>query len=66
MAGKLERSLISRGMLGTEETIVWDGRKNDGNHAEIGVYLFFGEIIHPSGKTKIFKKVITLIRKYNH
>jgi hypothetical protein len=57
------KSLLTNSILGTEEYLMWDGTLHDGAPAEIGLYLFYGELYRSRGKTKKFKKVIALVRK---
>jgi len=57
------KSLLTNSILGTEEYLMWDGSLQDGSSAEIGLYLFYGELYSVRGKTKKFKKVIALVRK---
>jgi hypothetical protein len=61
--GRNIKNLITNSMLGTDEYFIWDGKWTDGRSADLGVYIIYGELFSPNGKTKNFKKVIPLVRK---
>lgn len=47
-------------LLSTNGLIFWDGTNSEGNRANIGMYIIYGEAIHPDGDVKIFKEVCVL------
>ena len=47
-------------LLSTNGLIFWDGTDSEGNRANIGMYIIYGEAIHPDGDVKIFKEVCVL------
>jgi hypothetical protein len=52
-------------LLGTDLLLSWDGTDYKGVITNIGPYLLYAEIYSPTGKFKKFKKVISLVGKYN-
>ena len=46
--------------ISTEGIVTWDGTKNDGNYANIGVYILYVEAFNPNGKMKQYKHVFVL------
>jgi hypothetical protein len=57
------KSLVTNSLFSTDETIVWDGMRSDNRLAEMGIYIFFGELYNPQGKVVSFKRVISLVKK---
>jgi hypothetical protein len=65
MKGQCIKNLISNSLLGTDLLLSWDGTDYKGVITNIGPYLLYAEIYSPTGKFKKFKKVISLVGKYN-
>jgi hypothetical protein len=63
MQGHKVKSLAVNALLGTNETLFWNGLNEDGQPSAIGLYLLYGEMFTAKGKNKNFRKVITLVRK---
>lgn len=49
--------IINHASLGTEGVISWDGLAKSGNKIPAGIYIFYAELYHPQGGSKIYKKV---------
>ncbi|HOS46474.1 MAG: lamin tail domain-containing protein [Paludibacter sp.] len=48
-------------LAGTEGILTWDGRNQQGNISDIGIYVFYIEVIHPQkGKRKILRLPVVL------
>jgi hypothetical protein len=54
---------MQNALMGTKELFVWYGETNSGKLASMGLYVFFGEMIHPDGRIKKIRKVVPLIMK---
>ena len=50
-------------LLGADEYLVWDGKDDNKEPADMGIYIIQGQLFHPQGKIKNFKKVITIVRR---
>lgn len=61
--GKKIRTIISGALLGSDESLVWDGRGNDDHLADMGIYIVYVELITHKGQVKKYKKVVTLAKK---
>lgn len=57
------KTFMQNSLMGTKELFVWYGETNSGKLASIGLYVFFGDMIHPDGRIKKIRKVIPLIMK---
>jgi gliding motility-associated-like protein len=63
MYGKNIRTIISGAMMGSDESLVWDGRLNDDRLADMGIYIVYVELVTHAGQIKKYKKVVTLAKK---
>ncbi len=63
LAGLLIRTYTQNALLGTKETFTWEGTDRSGGLCPPGLYIFFGELIHPDGHIKKIRKVVPLIMK---
>lgn len=61
-AGMPVRHLARNATLGREGAFRWDGLDNNRRSLPVGVYVMYAEIFNTQGKTKKFKKTVTLIR----
>jgi hypothetical protein len=61
-SGQRIRTLASLIILGTQSLISWDGTKDDGTMAEIGIYLIYVELYNSRGSVKKDRKIVTLAR----
>jgi hypothetical protein len=54
-------TLAEQYLAGTEGILTWDGRNQQGNISDIGIYVFYIEVIHPQkGKRKILRLPVVL------
>jgi hypothetical protein len=65
MQGKKIATMCSNMLLGTETILSWDGKRNNGREAPIGMYLIYIEIFNQKGVVKKYRKVVTLVRRLN-
>jgi hypothetical protein len=61
--GETVCTIEKRSLSGTDEYLEWDGKNGKGEITEAGIYLLYGEFIDDKGNSKIFKKVISVVRK---
>ena len=61
--GTKVRDLAANCLLGADEYLIWDGHKANNEPADMGIYIIQGQLFHPHGKIKNFKKVISLVRR---
>ncbi len=57
------KNLAANCLLGTDEFLVWDGKDANNEPADMGIYIIRGQLFHPRGKIKNFKKVISIVRR---
>ena len=62
-SGQLVRRLINNEYVGTEGVVSWDGLKDDGTKALVGIYVLYIKIFDQSGRVKQFKKAAVLATK---
>ena len=62
-SGQLVRRLINNEYVGTEGVVSWDGLKDDGTKALVGIYVLYIKIFDQSGRVKQFKKTAVLATK---
>lgn len=60
--GRAVRLLCRNQLCGTMGFWKWDGLEESGRPLPEGIYILYGEILHPSGKSAKFKRVIVLAR----
>lgn len=63
--GRVVRSLVKNGTLGTSGLWNWDGLDENQKKLPIGIYIVYTEIFNLQGKTQHFKNAIVLARKLN-
>lgn len=63
LAGEMVCPIKKRSLSGTDEYFEWDGQNGKGTITGAGLYLLYGEFIDDKGDSKIFKKVISVVRK---
>lgn len=61
VSGKLQNRLPVYYPLGTKGKITWEAVTSGGKQLKTGIYVFFAEFFHPSGKTKQYKKTFVVI-----
>ncbi len=54
--GRLVKSLANNELLGTEGFLRWDGDRDDGTKARIGIYVIALELFNPNGTVREYKK----------
>ncbi|MCP4437932.1 MAG: hypothetical protein GY810_03230 [Aureispira sp.] len=54
--GRMVRRLVNGELLADEGTFQWDGARDDGTKARIGIYIILAEIYNDNGDRKRFKK----------
>jgi len=60
--GTKVRTLAANVLVGTETIMDWDGRGDDQNMRDPGIYIIYIELFNTSGIVKKFRKVVTLVR----
>jgi hypothetical protein len=63
-AGRAVRYLVKNATLGLEGMFRWDGLDDKSQRLPMGIYVVFTEIFNLQGKTKKFKNVLTLARRF--
>jgi hypothetical protein len=63
LKGKLIKTLKTNELLALEGQLKWQGDNEEGLIALSGVYIFYAELISPSGETKKWKKAFSLMRQ---
>ncbi|MEO8582992.1 MAG: lamin tail domain-containing protein [Flavitalea sp.] len=63
LAGKRVRYLLKNEYLGSSAQYKWDGLDDNSRALPQGIYLLCAEVFNLKGKTKRFKKMITLARR---
>ena len=62
--GRLVRFLVNNQPSGVSNSIIWDGRDNDGNTCRMGIYIVYLEAIHyQKGVVRSLKKSVVLATK---
>lgn len=56
-SGRRVAEISSHELLGTEGQLVWNGKRQNGNRLQTGVYVFYAALYHPDGKVVSYKKV---------
>jgi hypothetical protein len=62
--GRIVRHLANNASLSTSGRFRWDGLDDKLNKLPVGMYVVLTEIFNLQGKTKKFKQVVTLARRY--
>ncbi len=62
-SGQLVRRLVNNDYVGTNGVVLWDGLKDDGTKALVGIYVLYIKIFDKSGRMKQFKKTAVLATK---
>ena len=63
-SGRPVRYLVKNSTLGLQGSFRWDGLDDNFQQLPVGIYIVFTEIFNLRGKTKRFKNVVTLARKF--
>jgi len=58
--GRLIKYLVENSLLGTSGTYTWDGRTEDNQKANIGIYIIYFEAFNPEGQVKKYKISVVL------
>jgi hypothetical protein len=58
--GFLVRDLVDNFLLGTDNTVKWDGVNNEGSLTKTGMYIVQSRLFHPDGQTINSRKVAVL------
>jgi hypothetical protein len=61
--GKKVKTILSGALLGSDESLLWDGRGDDDRLADMGLYIIYVELITHNGQVKKYKKVVALAKK---
>ena len=62
-SGQLIRRLVNNEYVGTNGVILWDGLKDDGTKALVGIYVLYIKVFDQNGKVMRFKKIAVLASK---
>ena len=61
--GRLIRSILNNQPSGTQNSIIWDGKDNDGHVCRMGIYIVYLKAIHyEKGVVKTLKKTVVLAK----
>lgn len=63
--GRMVRHLVNNASMSAAGRFRWDGLDDRLNKLPVGMYVVLTEIFNLQGKTKKFKQVVTLARRYN-
>lgn len=63
-AGRPIKNLVRNGTLAQQGSWKWDGLDDNGQSLPVGNYIIFTEIFNLQGKTKRFKNVIVLAKRF--
>ncbi|MDR2919580.1 MAG: lamin tail domain-containing protein [Tannerella sp.] len=58
--GRKVAEISNNQLIGTSGEIRWDGTGSDGSRLHAGIYVFYGELYHPAGKKRIYKKTMLM------
>ncbi|PSR06454.1 MAG: hypothetical protein BRD49_00410 [Bacteroidetes bacterium SW_10_40_5] len=58
--GRQVRKLVNNALLGKSGSFTWDGTRDNGEKASMGVYIILIEITDLDGTTKTYKRSTTL------
>jgi hypothetical protein len=61
--GRLVRQLVNNALLGASGAFSWDGRTDDDQKANIGIYIIYFEAFNTAGSVKKYKKAAVLAGK---
>ncbi len=62
-SGQLVRRLVNNEYVGTDGAVSWNGLKDDGTKALVGIYVLYIRVFDQSGKVMQFKKTAVLATK---
>jgi hypothetical protein len=62
--GTKVRELVNNRLLGTQDAVSWNGIRDDGQKADIGIYLIYIELFDLSGDTKHYKETCVLATRF--
>ena len=62
-SGQLVRKLVNNAYVGTDGVVLWNGLKDDGTKALVGIYVFYIRVFDQNGKVMQFKKTAVLAAK---
>jgi len=60
-SGNLVLTLKNNVLLGSQDTITWDGRMENGNPASIGIYILRVQVFDTTGRVSVIKKAVALV-----
>jgi hypothetical protein len=60
MSGYRVAEIANNELPGSSGELVWDGKSSKGKRLQTGIYIFFVELYHASGKTQQYKKVFLI------
>lgn len=58
--GRLVKAIVQNELLAQEGSYTWDGIREDGRKAELGIYIIYVEVFNLNGKAKSFKRKCVL------
>jgi len=62
--GTKMKDLVNNRLLGKEDAVSWDGIRDDGQKADIGIYLIYIELFDLSGDVKHYKETCVLATRF--
>ena len=62
--GTMVKDLVNNRLLGKEDAVSWDGVRDDGQKADIGIYLIYIELFDLSGDVKHHKETCVLATRF--
>ena len=63
--GNFVKTLVDNELFGQTGSLKWDGSREDGQKARIGIYVLHFEVFNPSGIVKRYKKTCVVAGKMN-
>lgn len=64
-SGRAVRHLVRNGICGTQGFYKWDGLDENNRPLHMGIYIVLTEVFNLHGKTKQYKKTVTLAKRLN-
>ncbi|MEP6648146.1 MAG: lamin tail domain-containing protein, partial [Saprospiraceae bacterium] len=63
LEGRVVRTVLSNESLGTSDIVQWDGRNEDGQLADMGIYIIFVQLWDPQGNVKEYQQSCALVKR---
>ncbi len=63
LEGRVIHQLLSNESIGTSAFVRWDGRNEDGQVADMGIYIIFVQLWDPAGNVKEYQQSCALVKR---